>query len=94
MNIIQKLKEYELKLENFNYEQMQEIRQGLKQGVDVSIYANPKFDDDQMRQIRKGLEKELDVSIYANPEFNWEQMEQIRLDLENQKLQEDYEPNI
>ena len=34
---------------------MQQIRYGLKSGVDVSIYAKPEFDEAQMEQIRAEL---------------------------------------
>ena len=37
---------------------MQEIRLGLQDGLDVDIskYADPKFDNFQMKKIREGLE--------------------------------------
>ena len=63
---------------HFNYRQRQEIKTGLKENIDVSKYANPKYDWEQMREIRWGLEANLDVSIYAKPEISDEQMEQIR----------------
>ena len=66
----------------FNSQQMKQIRIGLENRLDVSIYAKPEFDDDQMWEIRFGLEKGLDVSIYAKPEFDWSQMRQIRYGLE------------
>lgn len=49
---------------------MHEIRYGLTEGIDVSIYASPEFNAKQMQQIRYGLETRIDVSIYAKPEFN------------------------
>ena len=39
---------------NFNRQQKEEIELGLKRSVDVSIYANPKFNWRQMREIRYG----------------------------------------
>lgn len=60
---------------------MRQIKEGLESGVDVSIYADPKFDSRQMWSIKLGLEGDLDVSIYADPKFDPLQMEQIRLGL-------------
>ena len=63
--------------------QMEEIRLGLKNGLDVSIYADPEFDVWQMREIRRGLQDGLDVSIYADPKFDVWQMREIRFGLKN-----------
>ena len=52
---------------------MKQIKLGLINNLDVSIYANPKFNYYQMAQIRIGLEKSLDVSIYVNPKFDYNQ---------------------
>lgn len=62
----------------FNYWQMNQIRLGLRDGLDVSKYANPKLDSLQMDQIRLGLRDGLDVSIYADPKFNHSKMRKIR----------------
>ena len=37
---------------------MEQIRLGLKDNLDVSVYANPEFDWDQMKQIRLKMLKE------------------------------------
>ena len=69
--------------------QMNQIRCGLEDGLDVSIYialdkdGRPVYDDDQMEKIRKGLASGVDVSIYTvlnkdgEPVYNAEQMFQI-----------------
>lgn len=62
---------------------MRYIRSGLEEGLDVSIYADPKFDDGQMYEIFVGLLNGLDVSIYADPKFNNAQMRMIRYGLED-----------
>ncbi len=69
----------------FNYWQMDQIRLGLRDGLDVSKYANPKLDSLQMNQIRLGLRDGLDVSQYATPKFTHWQMDQIRLGLQFDK---------
>lgn len=70
---------------SFNELQMYEIRRGLKEGLDVSKYADPKFNKWQMREIRLGLKEGLDVSKYADPSFNDTQMNEIRQELGKKK---------
>ena len=65
----------------FNKEQQEEITKGLKEDLDVSIYAKLDFNELQMFQIRTGLEDGLDVSIYAKPEITSEEMRKIRLNM-------------
>lgn len=69
-------------LEQYDEDQMEEIRIGMEEGLDVSIYADPEYMPLQMEAIRIGLEKGLDVSKYANRKFDWFQMDEIRLGLE------------
>ena len=54
---------------------MREICLGLEAGLDVSIYADPKYSADKMEFIREDLEK---------------QMEQNESDIENEDYDEDY----
>ena len=65
---------------------MQEIRIGLEDNLDVSIYVKPEFDWSQMDEIRIGLFHEVDVSIYAKPEIDHWEMKKIRMGLINKKL--------
>lgn len=58
-----------------------EIRKGLYNGIDVSIYAKPEFKWQQMREIREGLEAGIDVSSYADPTIPWTQMSDMRKQL-------------
>lgn len=95
-NQLYKLKTYELKkfkycIENkldtsyfnkgFSSLELDEIIYGLKNKLNVSIYANTKFNYEQMEQIRLGLLNSLPVLIYAIPEFSSKQMYEIRLGL-------------
>jgi len=75
----------DIDLMRFDDSQKRQIRLGLESGVDVSVYADPKFDWYQMEEIRLGLESGVDVSVYADPELDEEVMEEIRLDLEQRK---------
>ena len=62
--------------------QLEQIRIGLENKVDVSIYEKREFNWEQMMEIRLGLENKVNVSTYAKPEFSWEQMHEIRMGLE------------
>lgn len=52
--------------------QLAEIRRGLEQDVDVSVYAIASFDDIQMRWIRKHMQRKLDFRKYAIPSISGE----------------------
>ena len=63
---------------------MWQIRLGLEDNLDVSIYAKSKFNWEQMREIRLGLFFDLNVLIYAKTKYSWEQMKEIRDVLERE----------
>ena len=65
----------------FNNNQKEEILQGLKENLDVSIYATPVYHWTQMDQIRLGMKDNLDVSKIAKKNYNWEKMERIRYNM-------------
>ena len=75
-------KKMEILNSKFNDLQLEQIRLGLEEDLDVLKYADPKFDGEQMWEIRQGLEKGLDISQYADPKFDNLQMSQIRYGLE------------
>lgn len=52
--------------------QLAEIRRGLEQDVDVSVYAIASFDDTQMRWIRKHMQRKLDFRKCAIPSISGE----------------------
>ena len=58
----------------FDELQQRQIRKGLEDNLNVSIYANPEFNVYQMNQMRLGLVDNLDVSKYANKDFNSDKM--------------------
>lgn len=66
----------------FTKDQLQEIEEGRKAGLNIKIYAKSEFLAIQMHQIRLGLEEGLDVSCYASEKYDWFQMEEIRIGLE------------
>lgn len=69
----------------FNESKKEEIRLGIENGIDVSIYAKPEFDELQIIQILEGLENNVDVTPYLNPGIDWKEMKRIRLKLESNK---------
>lgn len=68
---------------NCNLGQLEEIRLGLEHGIDVSIYANPKYSFTKMAELRKGLEHGLDITKYLDVQFTTAQMLEIRVGLED-----------
>jgi len=58
--------------------QLRQIQLGLKEGVDISVYAKPEYDWFQMEEIREGLKAGLDVTVYAKPQVPYETMREIR----------------
>lgn len=69
--------------QGFELEQISEIRQGISDGVDVSMYANKSYFAEQMREIRLGLSHDVPVLFYKDPKFDWMQMAEIRLGIES-----------
>ncbi len=51
----------------FDWEQMLEIKFGIQDRVDYSIYAKNEYNAPQMMEIRLGLVNGIDVSSYADP---------------------------
>jgi len=66
----------------FDAGQLRVIKEGLKQGVDVSIYANPKIQAFIMTAMKNDLHdyhlSKEDVKLYADPRFDWYQIITLR----------------
>lgn len=66
----------------FNKDQLRVIKEGLRQGVDVSVYANPRLNDMVMRAMKDDMHDDHiskeDVKLYANPRFDWYQIIVLR----------------
>lgn len=77
-------KDYEKKLAEykdicvFDVNQLLAIEAGLQSGIDVSIYANPKYSIFQMGEIASALELGMDVSAYS-PQMTYQEMKENRL---------------
>ena len=75
----------DLDITKFNELQLNAIYNGIRDEIDVSVYAKPEFDSNQMEQVYLGLLNDIDVSEYADPNINAEDMEEIRLELLQQQ---------
>lgn len=49
---------------NFDWLQIKEIRKGLEEGLDVSVYALPEISYQKMRELREGMLEGLDLRPY------------------------------
>lgn len=68
-------------LSMYSIEQIEQIREGLDAGLDVSVYADSTIPYEVMREIRKGLLRGINLIDYYRKGFNFKQLEQIRLGL-------------
>lgn len=58
------------------------IEQGLIQGLDVKIYANPKYEYETMQELKKGIEHGIDLTKYTK-DYEAQQINEIRLGIEH-----------
>lgn len=70
-----------IKKSNFDEQQLGVISAGLTKGLDVSTYANEKFDFWQMIEIFIGLNEGLDVTVYNKEFLSSKKMHSIRVAL-------------
>lgn len=61
----------------FNEQQLEVLRKAIEHDVDVTQYADPKYDARQLNIIFLVLLNNIDVSYYADPAFSNFQMETI-----------------
>lgn len=66
---------------SYDSEQIKQIRQGVKDKIDVKLFANPDYNAEQMKQIRLGVKNGIDYSIYANNSYSAEQMKMLRIEM-------------
>lgn len=80
----QKTKEQpEVKQQYYNKEQFQQIKLGVKRGLDVGLYSNILFNAEQMKELRMALKQGVDIRKYNNPVISAEHMRELRLGAEN-----------
>ena len=66
--------QYEYRYDEY---QLEELKHGYDNGLDISVYANPAFNRVQMSCIRLGLENNIDINKYAFVEYNYYVMETL-----------------
>ena len=69
----------------YNSRQIEQIRLGYEEGVDVTSYITPEFNCKQIMQIRLGLKDGIDVHEYATPTLDQSKMKVIRRQLTKEK---------
>ena len=52
--------------------QMEQIKEGIKEGIDLSLICNPKYDYSVMREIRLALKYRFDLTRYAKLGYSGE----------------------
>lgn len=62
---------------DFNEQQLEVLHRAIGCDVDVTKYADPKYDAYQLNNIFVGLLNGLDVTYYADPSFSSQQMSTI-----------------
>ena len=72
--------EYYEKKYNMKYRKMHLtlLRRGYELGFDISLYADPRFENEQLNIIFDGLYKGLDARLCANVNMDSFQMDEIR----------------
>ena len=70
--------EQQLREGGFNVYQLEQIRQGLNEGLDVNVYMDAKWSWIDMEEIRKGLKQGIDMSRYREQGYSTGQKREIR----------------
>ncbi|WP_406615168.1 hypothetical protein ACJA25_02845 [Mycoplasmopsis hyopharyngis] len=63
MTIEEYFKKHNLNQQDFEPEQLELIEDGLKDGLDVSLYANPKYESIKMYEILLALREEKQLKL-------------------------------
>lgn len=67
--------------ELFTKEQIEQLKIGKRNGVNIRIYGNNNLSADQMQIIREALEERLDAGLFADPRYSVDSMRYLRADL-------------
>lgn len=51
----------------FDSFQLEQILLGVKEGLDVSVYANPEYGSKEMAIMREDLKQGIKINLYADP---------------------------
>lgn len=61
----------------FNATQLDQIKQGINQGINAKLYANPKYNHMQMAIIANALANNINLRSHISPIYNWLQLNEI-----------------
>lgn len=56
--------------EDWEPAQLYELSEGIKSGIDISVYAKPEYNEFKMGYIRLAMERGLDFKRLLNPDFD------------------------
>lgn len=76
-------KQPKVKQQYYNKEQFQQIKLGVRRGLNVELYSNIQFSAEQMKELRMALKQGVDIRKYNNPVISAEHMRELRLGAEN-----------
>ena len=71
---------------NWKPAQLYEISEGVKSGVDVSIYAKPYYNEYKMGLIRLAIEQDLEYESLLDPSLDEFVLREMYFNLENTKI--------
>lgn len=67
----------------YSPQQIQELKAGKQDGLDIRLYANPALSWEQMAELRRGLKKKVNIRPIASPDYSPMLMRGYILDLES-----------
>lgn len=65
--------------ELFNRAQIEQLKLGKENGVDIKVFGNNKLSADQMKEIRLGLESGINARAFADPSYPVSAMKALRI---------------
>lgn len=83
VNVVKNAKTLSRLEEIYSREQIEQLRLGKQNGIDIRIIANPQLSAEQMKTLREGLESGVNVKPFAFPEYQVLNMKTYILDLQN-----------
>ncbi len=84
---------FSIVFDNYDQDQIIQILDAAKHGVNFRIMLKLELDHLQMRQIKLGERYGIDTSVYNSPNFSAEQMQQLRFELIVRKVIETIKEN-
>lgn len=79
----EKMEQQRRQMKRYTKEQFKEIRRGVSQNVDTSMYRDIEFNAKQMRELRLAMKAGMDVSKFNSPFISAEHMRELRIGNKN-----------